>query len=353
MVLHDASYNSHTQRQQQYRYSDYLEGITGDQVARATQASQGIRIVIDKGTKIKATHDCFQTQEIVTTRAEIMPDNFGHDENRLYIALDDRNSRFHALVSSEILQHGSCTIPVRVKFELKYFYFESLHQSVQKLPSQIVRRILPEKSHFIKPTKSIKGSELFKARCKLSSDQELALDAMLSAPSSGPPFLLSGPFGTGKTFLLASVTHCFFEQGRKKRQQVRVFIGTQQHISAENFLKCFIDIMLPNDDVHIVRLTPAQDNSPGIYSKYNMTTTAFEKELDNFEQQYLCLVVSTCMTSKQLGRMLRGSFTHILLDEGANLREPEAVIPLQLAGPDTKIVIAGDKHQVSSLFSIY
>ncbi len=46
-----------------------------------------------------------------------------------------------------------------------------------------------------------------------------------------------------------------------------------------------------------------------------------------------------------------GFFTHILLDEGAQAREPEAVAPLSLATKDTKIVIAGDPQQVSNIGS--
>ena len=46
-----------------------------------------------------------------------------------------------------------------------------------------------------------------------------------------------------------------------------------------------------------------------------------------------------------------GFFTHILMDEGAQAREPEAVAPLCLATKDTKIVIAGDSSQVGLLQS--
>ena len=39
-------------------------------------------------------------------------------------------------------------------------------------------------------------------------------------------------------------------------------------------------------------------------------------------------------------------FTHILIDEGAQTREPETIAPLSMANCHTKIIIAGDNQQV-------
>ena len=45
--------------------------------------------------------------------------------------------------------------------------------------------------------------------------------------------------------------------------------------------------------------------------------------------------------------LARGHFSHILLDEAANALEPRAMIPLQLAAPETAIVLAGDDRQIA------
>ena len=45
-------------------------------------------------------------------------------------------------------------------------------------------------------------------------------------------------------------------------------------------------------------------------------------------------------------------FTHILIDEGAQTREPETITPLIMANEDTHIVIAGDIQQVHALLII-
>ena len=59
------------------------------------------------------------------------------------------------------------------------------------------------------------------------------------------------------------------------------------------------------------------------------------------------LIVTTCQAAHSLKNRLPGNFfSHILLDEVAQMREAEAVAPLCLANTTTKIVLAGDKMQV-------
>ena len=335
-----------TYSQPRYERYGYLTGITGDQVAYATQASEGLTIIIEKGTKISQLATCIQTQKVVTAEADILWENFSHTEDQLYLAFDDSCTRM--LINLEIGKRESCSIPVRIEFKLKHSYFESLHKSLMKLPHPLVQRIFPDGCHFPMLTR-INTSHLLEDSCELSDDQEQALQAMLSTPSHGPPFLLSGPFGTGKTFLLAAAAHCFFKQGREKHCSVTIFVGTQQQIAAQKFLDCFINIMLPRDDIFIVRVVPKYYHKKYDEQEYTKTTIEFDSNLASFKKQRLCLVISTCMTSMHLGRHLPGSFTHLLLDEGANIREPEGIIPFQLAHKNTKIVIAGDQHQVSFL----
>jgi len=43
---------------------------------------------------------------------------------------------------------------------------------------------------------------------------------------------------------------------------------------------------------------------------------------------------------------ISGFFTHIFLDEAAQALECEMLIPLSLAGPKTRVVLAGDHMQV-------
>ena len=60
------------------------------------------------------------------------------------------------------------------------------------------------------------------------------------------------------------------------------------------------------------------------------------------------VVIATLATSQLLLELhlSHGIFTHILIDEAAQALEPEALIPLALAGPNTKVVLTGDHMQV-------
>ncbi len=63
------------------------------------------------------------------------------------------------------------------------------------------------------------------------------------------------------------------------------------------------------------------------------------------------VVIATLAMSKHLFdlQLNHGFFTHILVDEAAQALEPEALLPLALAGPNTKVVFTGDHMQVSSV----
>ena len=60
------------------------------------------------------------------------------------------------------------------------------------------------------------------------------------------------------------------------------------------------------------------------------------------------VVITTLAMSNHLLdlHLNHGFFTHILVDEAAQALEPEALIPLALAGPNTKVVFTGDHMQV-------
>lgn len=64
------------------------------------------------------------------------------------------------------------------------------------------------------------------------------------------------------------------------------------------------------------------------------------------------IVVATASQAREL-RVPRGFFSHILIDEAAQMLECEALTPLRYAGPGTRLVLAGDHRQVTPrLFSV-
>ena len=67
------------------------------------------------------------------------------------------------------------------------------------------------------------------------------------------------------------------------------------------------------------------------------------------------VVITTLAMSQHLLQLQlnRGFFTHILGDEAAQALEPEALIPLALAGQNTKVVFTGDHMQVGIEIWVY
>ncbi len=316
----------------------YICGLSGDQIAYATQASEGAVIVCD-------------TTEI---RADILRENFSHTDDRLYLAFDERSvkklSDQFSVQKRPFKKEAVC-----VEFELKHFYFNSLHESIESLPRSIVTRIMPKAADFpenrvnLRPLPKNQRDTLGLSSC--SPDQQLALQTIVSCPSSGPPVLIAGPFGTGKTHILATAVHFFFQQSKEHaRLPVRVLVCTQQQVSADTFLQCYFGILAPRDrNVIITRLTTKFRYRNPELKRWYKTVQEFERtfQRSSHSNESDFLVVTTCNTSLLLTNFLfPGFFTHILLDEGAQTREPEGITPLCMADHRTKIVIAGDHHQV-------
>lgn len=64
------------------------------------------------------------------------------------------------------------------------------------------------------------------------------------------------------------------------------------------------------------------------------------------------IVVATASQARELG-VPAGFFSHILIDEAAQMLECEALIPLRYAAPGTRVVLAGDHMQITpKLFSV-
>ena len=313
----------------------YLLGLDGDQIAYATQASEGA-VIVHEGVEIKA---------------EILTENFHHTDERLYLAFNLDNLKkleIHFSITRDRYEGE-----VNVEFELKHFYFNNLHRSLELLSPKIISRLIPERDDFEEiDLLSCNIPDSFRSGLNLGScspDQLHALETVISCPSDAPPILITGPFGTGKTQILATAVHYFVLDSKRTRHRVQVLVCTQQQVSADTFLKCYFKILAPQErDVQIIRLTTEYSRRDPELSELNVykTVKEFKRRSGN------SLIITTCQTCLHLAKTLqRGSFTHILLDEGAQMREPEGIAPLCMADEHTRIVIAGDQHQVSKIIS--
>ena len=293
------------------------------EIAYVTQASEyedreGIEIRIEGTTSI-------------TLKAHILHHNYYHTEDKLYVGF--RKSPPHIPLR--------CFQGVTVTFLLKTSYFHSLQMAVRYLRDDIILRIMPKGHQCTRKEESVYYDKALKQLYDLDDEQFRALSLILtkSCPNELST-LIDGPFGTGKTYVLAAAANALF----RSNDSTRILVCTQQQKSAENFLEIFTTKLAAifNDGAKKILLRDSGISlcSPTV-KQFLVRSRELKSKLPSTKDKLL--VVTTCLTAHYLQDL---SFTHIFIDEGAQMREPEAIAALGMANKDTKIVIAGDHHQV-------
>jgi hypothetical protein len=322
----------------------YLLDVSTDQIAYATQASEGAYIVSqDRKFEMKL---------------EILRANYQHSDEKMYVSFKRTDlSVLSRIVSKEVSSQQSLYLhDLFIEFEVKHSYFNALIRAVNRLSTGNVKRILPILADFCAlETVSEKFviSMLLEMPPNLTiyredEDQLKALYKILSCVRKSPPIIVDGSFGTGKTRLLAVATYCVVQHGLYTKEPVRVLVCAHHQASADYFIENFFGPMFVSRDISLVRLKSMSYNvrSSSYYKHLYKTGHEYTSQVGHNLPRHL-VVVTTFLTAPALLRVFQaGDFTHVFLDEGSQSREPETIAPLSLAGPDTKIVIAGDSMQV-------
>ena len=228
---------------------------------------------------------------------------------------------------------------VRIIFELKYTYFDRQHKILDRLSNEVIAKIMPlsdkEFTEEIVFTEDYCPSGRFRNSADLDTFQLKVLKIIMKcAPKA--PLLIVGSFGTGKTRLLARAAM----QIALEDPQARVLVCAHHQSSVDSFVVNYFS----KECVNMVRLMPPRYTPPQGYEKWYKTA----KMMKSNEACKVQLMVTTLAISLHLKHLVKpGHFTHILMDEGAQAREPEAVAPLTFADASTKIIIAGDHKQVN------
>ena len=291
-----------------------LIGLSTNDVAYVQQAAIDVRITVD-GYTVYA--------EIDINKKEL---------DVIYVKC--KNSEDYSLFTGRLR-----TVPVC--FIVKHSYFKKLHTSLDRINSNMV-------SHLIPSCLNSKRRKLPRIRYPKTEDlwldkeyQLLALKKMMVCDNS-VPFLLTGPFGTGKTRVLATAAINFL-----KRPANRVLICTSHLQSADAYIDKYFGPMAENRtlpyNVNPIRLV---GDDYRYFGKYDFLVKNIHDCQDRYPIRCSRLIITTILTAPQLNTLNMKHFTHILIDEGAQTREPEAIAPLGLAKNKTKIVIAGDHLQV-------
>ena len=303
------------------------DDLDGDRVAYAQQSSEW-KLIINE--KIPAT----------MIRVPLSDDK---EQERIYVSIANEVVKKLPGFSEHMFEVQS----VKVTFELKYTYFHRLHRALDLLSRSTITRLVPKNITSGEEDKENQVSKFgihpsFKNRLFLDGSQMNALKVIINA-KPGLPVIVVGSFGTGKTRLLARAAYQILNRSSHFKPY-RVLVCAHHQESADSFIDSYFGSMVEDDwDVNMIRMILSYDSD-----HYNNCYPEFRYMAKDINLETVQLVVTTFGNALHLdGMVYRGFFTHILMDEGAQTREPENIAPLFLCGPETVVVIAGDHKQVS------
>ena len=260
---------------------------------------------------------------------------------------------------SEAMKNGTAVrrgkeIGISAQFTVKYSYFDHLHHAVVKAPEHVRKCLLPEVFSFgelfstFDPRHSDFRCMKLDKKCQLKA-LEMIVSESQSTGKATPPVILYGPFGTGKTRILARAAYEVMMNGIYKKKCTRILISAHHEISITTFIFAYFGVIRRNFPLPFKVILISRRENRGVYKDMYMTPDEFAMHSDSIRTMPHVIIIATYTTSLKLHQYLyspKGFFTHLFLDEAAQVREPEAITPLALATRDAKIVLAGDHQQV-------
>lgn len=230
---------------------------------------------------------------------------------------------------------------IHLHFEINHSPYKAIVGALDDVDrDDLLKKLLPS-SH----RKWKRKQQQFRKIKKGILDDEYQADALTKSLKCDPayPFLILGPFGTGKTRLLVGAA-----VNLTKQHTNYVLVCTHMNRGADYFCEhyCneFNNQSPPLRPTRVVSSAKAAENviAP------RLTKIVLPDNITTKDR----LVVTTFITASLLKDIQKRSwngfprFTHILIDEGAQSTEPEVLCALTLGNNSTKIIIAGDNYQV-------
>ncbi|XP_053631191.1 probable helicase with zinc finger domain isoform X3 [Cherax quadricarinatus] len=286
-------------------------------------------------------------------------------KRRIYeVLIEDKTKkeiylRFSESAVSALRLSDDEEVTVEVQFQLNRLPLCEMHAALDRLPAldMIFPDVTLEPAIPWNPINDVCGSyrqwgESLDA--KLNPKQKEALVA-ITAPIGLvlPPILIIGPYGTGKTYTLAQgIRQILQEPGS------RILICTHSNSAADLYIKEYLHpyVLAGHEEARPLRIyyrnrwvtTVHSDVQKYCLIENDQSVRRFVMPSEE-EILYHRVIVATLNTSRYIAslKLEKGVFTHILIDEAAQAMECEALTPLALAKPDTRLVLAGDYMQLS------
>ncbi|KAH3756851.1 rna helicase [Pelomyxa schiedti] len=182
-------------------------------------------------------------------------------------------------------------------------------------------------------------------------EQMMFIQNCFKRSSNNTPQVVSGPFGSGKTATLVEIIKLLLLSSNNK-----ILVATPTNSAADSFVLSLSKI-LPLDylKVNLLRLVYFRRHRSTVPS-FVLPFTIYDDKLDMFSLPPLSkllqykIIITTSLTAAYLAFAGVGKdfFTHIILDEAAQMSEPDALVALSLATSSTRVFLSGDAKQLSS-----
>lgn len=319
--------------------------MTQDQLHYAAQASSGV-FFVDSRTNQDICESDISMKNYQSFESDFEVEMHASDSQNLRRSFDQRG------------KSNGREYVATIQFDLKHSYFETLLRAVSNLSvSGLSKILLQDKSEKPEEAINIKSTCLFKQLDIDESYQLVALHGIMRLPST-LPIVISGPFGSGKTRVIARAVYETIQKSFKDNKKTRILVCAHHSDTnktyAEHYFMPAFKTQLEEGKIAIIRIDRSRFVS-------NMTKNMFVRTMSTFDfRRYVssgsynhpqCVVViATYMSSINIGESLvrkQHHFTHVFLDEAAQTREPEAIGSLSAINADTKLVVAGDSKQVN------
>ncbi|XP_033098480.1 helicase with zinc finger domain 2-like isoform X2 [Anneissia japonica] len=272
--------------------------------------------------------------------AKIYKDDNGDDRagEIVYVLFNDK------CVSEMNLNDGS-EHEAEIMFLIDRIPFVEMHFAIKNL----------KKMHCVWPKKSEQLTTAMNCSNELDKYQETAASFICSKEIQHEQafLIICGPFGTGKTRVLATSVKRILGRSDDSRVLISTLSNSAADLYIINGLQEESDRFSKGRDAYkILRVYQPNRRVSTIPQRvkkhclFENETKLRVPERDDIEMAKV--VICTLATAIYLIPLnVNGLFTHILIDEAGQALEPQTIMPITLADEKTCVVLAGDHLQMS------
>ncbi|CAG0918824.1 unnamed protein product [Notodromas monacha] len=250
-------------------------------------------------------------------------------ERLAIVSFDSETTSKHGLRGGICLEAFVSFLPNRLPFCEKHGAVDAL----KNVP--LDQKSVEERIRLFDSQKDSSGFKSLRSGVIVDDYQAKALRAILSPPAVDiPAILITGPYGTGKTYTLGTAAIEILT----RQPESRILICTQSNSAADLYVIRFFSKLQAEERRWF---------SPFRYCNLKPnSSTLVRPQLEDILSRRV--VITTCSTARLLidAGVRRDFFTHIFLDEAGQALVSEALIPLTLCSSNTRVILAGDPKQV-------